>query len=140
MTLEEKYISGSCNIGKLEIVQRRRIGYIGLIITLLFLIIYLFLIFIIELEPLIGLLIFLPTFISAIGFIQARQNFCAAYGLGKRYNVGVVLGLTSSIEDRESQIKDRNKAIKIILQSFLVGIIVSFLVTVVGVILKQIVV
>jgi hypothetical protein len=76
---------------------------------------------------------------SAVGLLQARNNFCAAYGLAKRQNVTLSLGLTTKVEDVSSQKKDRNKALKIIFQSTIIAIGVTVLTVVVGIIVSQLV-
>jgi hypothetical protein len=124
---EIQYFSGVCNIGEAEINQRRRLGYIGLFLTLISIIIYLGLILSIHLDPFFGLIIIIPAEMASIGFIQAREKFCAAYGFAKQQNVSSMLGLTIKIEDEESQRQDRNKALKIVVQSLLISIIVTVL-------------
>ena len=44
------YKAGSCNIGEAEIKQRRRIGYVGLSLTLVSIIFYLGLVYLTELD------------------------------------------------------------------------------------------
>jgi predicted nucleic acid-binding Zn ribbon protein len=131
-----QYTPGTCNIGDVEIKQRRRIGRIGLILTLVSIIIYLGLVYSIELDILFGVLIFLPAVMSAVGLLQARNKFCAAYGLTKQQNVSTSLGLTLKIEDLSNQKKDRNKAIKIVMQSILIAVTIS-LVSILGGIVVQ---
>jgi hypothetical protein len=133
MTGEETYIAGSCNISLPEITQRKRFGYIGLVITGIGIILYLFAVFNMNLDPLFGILLSFPAFMSSIGFIQARQKFCAAYGLGKRYNVSSNLGVTINVENKELQIKDRNKAFWIIIQSIIISLIIAFIVIIGGI-------
>ena len=95
---EIQYTAGKCNIGEAEIKQRSRIGYVGIVLTLMGVIIYTLLITSIEISPLVGVLIFIPAEMSTIGLLQARNKFCAAYGLGKVQNVTSRLGMTSNIE------------------------------------------
>ena len=73
---ERKYIPGSCNIGEVEIRRRYRIGFIGIALTFLLMII-------IELTNAINgwrLLVFFPLFYGLSGFIQAWKKFCYVYG------------------------------------------------------------
>jgi len=70
------YIPGSCNIGEVEIRRRYRIGFIGIGITFLLMII-------IEMTNANHgwrLLIFFPLFYGLSGFIQAWKKFCYVYG------------------------------------------------------------
>ena len=136
MMSEIQYEAGQCNIGDVEIIQRRRIGLIGLILTIVSILIYLGLVYTIELEILFGFLIFLPAMMSSIGLLQAKNKFCAAYGLTKQQNVSSSLGRTLKIDDISNQKKDRNKALKIIVQSFLIAATISLL-TILGGLIVQ---
>ncbi len=136
---EIKYSAGACNIGEAEINQRRRIGRIGLVLTVVSIIIYLGLVYSIGLDILFGVLIFLPAEMSAVGLLQARNKFCAAYGLTKQQNVSSSLGLTLKIEDISNQKKDRNKALKIVFQSTIIAIGITVLTVIVGIIVSQLV-
>lgn len=135
---EIQYSAGVCNIGEAEIKQRRRIGYIGLGLTLFAIIVFLGLVYSIKLDPFFGVIIFIPAEMSAIGLIQARNKFCAAYGLTHQQNTSSGLGLTLKIEDKYSQREDRNKALKIILQSLVVALIITVLTILGGIIIVQI--
>ena len=136
---EIKYTAGTCNIGEAEINQRRRIGLLGLGITSVSIIIYLGLVYLIGLDILFGALVFLPAEMSAVGLLQARNKFCAAYGLTKQQNVSSSLGLTLKIEDISNQKKDRNKALKIVFQSTIIAIGIAVLTVILGIIVSQVV-
>jgi hypothetical protein len=137
ITLDTEYVAGSCNIGSVEITQRRRIGFIGLAVTGFGFIVYIISVFLLDINPLIGFLFILPGFIAAIGFIQAGEKFCAAYGFSSVANVSVQLGTTVKIEDEAERKKDRNKAIIISLQSVLIGAVTAVIITVLGFIIQQ---
>ncbi|UCE13967.1 MAG: hypothetical protein JSV04_02025 [Candidatus Heimdallarchaeota archaeon] len=132
-----EYVAGSCNIGSSEITRRRRIGFIGLAVSGFGFIIYVFSVFSLNITPFFGILFILPGTVAAIGFIQARQKFCAAYGFSSVANVSVHLGSTVKIEDETERKKDRNKAIIISIQSILIGIVVAVLITILGFIIQQ---
>ncbi len=137
LTRNTEYVAGSCNIGGAEISQRRRIGYIGLAVIGFGFIIYIFSVFSLNISPLLGVLFIFPGTIAAIGFIQARQKFCAAYGFSSVANVSVQLGRTMKIEDEAERKKDRNKAIIISIQSILIGVVVTVIITILGYIIQQ---
>ncbi|MFX1516872.1 MAG: hypothetical protein ACFFC6_11210 [Promethearchaeota archaeon] len=132
MTENTEYIAGSCNIGNVEITQRRRIGFIGLVITGIGVIMYVFSVSALNISPFIGFLFIFPTSMAAIGFIQARQKFCAAYGFTSVANVSVRLGVTTKIENEIERKKDRNKAIIISIQSILIGVVVTVVIMILG--------
>lgn len=135
---EIQYSAGVCNIGEAEIKQRRRLGYIGLGLTLIVIIVYLGLIYSIQLDPFFGVIIFIPAEMATIGFIQARKKFCAAYGLTRQQNVSSNLGLTIKIEDVSAQRDDRNKAFKIVFQSLVIALAITALTIIVGIVVAQI--
>ncbi|MFX1536058.1 MAG: hypothetical protein ACFFDI_17720 [Promethearchaeota archaeon] len=122
MTSKDTYVPGVCNIGDAETAQRRRLGWVGLIIT----VIGLFLLISLNFEPLFAFLLFFPASFSALGFIQARKRFCALYGLTSVYNFDEI-GMQIQVEEKENQTRDRKEAYILILQSIVVGIIVSFI-------------
>ena len=134
---EIKYTAGTCNIGEAEINQRRRIGLLGLGLTSVSIIIYLGLVYLIGLDILFGALVFLPAEMSAVGLLQARNKFCAAYGFTKQQNVSSSLGLTLKIEDISNQKKDRNKALKIVFQSTIISIGIAVLTVILGIAVSQ---
>jgi hypothetical protein len=136
---ETEYIAGTCNIGASEINQRRRIGLIGLGLTFASIIVYLGLVYLMGLDTILGALVFLPAVMSAVGLLQARNRFCAAYGFAKRQNITLSLGTTTKVEDISSQKKDRNKAVKIILQSTIIAIGITVLTVIVGIVVSQLV-
>jgi hypothetical protein len=133
---ETKYTPGICNIGTAEIRQRRRVGYIGLILTIIGAIIYFGLVYTIGLDFLFGVLLFIPTEMAAIGFLQARNGFCAAYGFAKKQNVSADFGLTLEVKDLSDQKEDRNKALKIVGQSLLLSVVFSLLIVLGGLIVQ----
>ena len=134
---EIKYTAVTWNIGEAEINQRRRIGLLGLGLTSVSIIIYLGLVYLIGLDILFGALVFLPAEMSAVGLLQARNKFCAAYGLTKQQNVSSSLGLTLKIEDISNQKKDRNKALKIVFQSTIIAIGIAVLTVILGIAVSQ---
>ncbi|MFX0064662.1 MAG: hypothetical protein ACFFC7_21020 [Candidatus Hermodarchaeota archaeon] len=121
MTSKDTYIPGVCNIGDAETTQRRRVGWVGLIVTIIGLFVLIFLNF----EPLFAFLLFFPASFSALGFIQARKRFCALYGLTSVYNFDEI-GMQIQVEEKENQARDRKEAYILILQSMAVGITISF--------------
>jgi len=137
MTENTEYVAGRCNIGSMEIAQRRRIGFIGLAITGFGVIIYIFSVLSLNISPFIGFLFIFPTSMAAIGFIQARKKFCAAYGFSSVANVSVQLGVTVKIQNEIERKKDRNKAIIISIQSILIGVIGTIILMVLGFLVQQ---
>ncbi len=118
----DKYIPGTCNIGKEEIRKRRQSGWIGLIIAI---VIYSLLAY--TGTPRIWrLAIFAPAMLAAIGFLQAYTHFCAYFGSVGIFNFGET-GRTETVEQAEFRKIDRKKALEIISYSAIVGTITTLI-------------
>ena len=116
--IENEYIPGVCNIGKEEINRRKRIGIYWFAFTILIFILFLFY----DTPKYLRVIIFIPVFISAMGFLQARMHFCARLGLTSFFNFGTV-GKKNIVTDNEFIKQDRMQALKIIFYSFMIGVI-----------------
>jgi hypothetical protein len=119
--MANEYIPGVCNIGQAEIKMRKLFGWIGLGLCLILgggFIAY-------RVTPIWRITLFLPAFIAAIGYLQAKWHFCAKFGLGGVFNFGPDVGKTDTIEQVEYRRQDRQTALKIIGLSTLFGVIVA---------------
>jgi hypothetical protein len=121
MATNQEYIPGVCNIGRAEIKQRRLIGWIGLAACVILWSVF------IAAQVAAGwrLTLFVPAFISAIGFLQAAWHFCAKFGLGGVFNFGPNVGQTDTVEQAEFRRQDRRMALRMIGLSVLIGAIVA---------------
>ncbi len=120
--VQNQYISGSCNIGQEETKRRLGHGWLGLVVAFI-----LFLLFVLFGVPAIWrLTIFFPVAISASGFLQAKNRFCAYFGLKGTYNFDSV-GAGNSVERAEDRAHDRKKAWQIILISILIGFLAALI-------------
>ena len=121
MSITSNYIPGVCNIGEVEISQRKRFGFIGLAITIVLWIA-------LDLgyaNPLWKLVLFFPAFVAATGLIQGYSHFCAGFGLKGVFNFGPALGKTDTVEQAEFRAQDKHRATVIFLQSLFTGLIVA---------------
>jgi hypothetical protein len=115
------YIPGVCNIGPAEIAMRKRTGWIGFALTL----------FLWGVLTSLGaaaiwfFLLVIPSGISAVGFIQAKMHFCAAFGLRGVFNLGSEVGKTRQSPQAEVRTWDKRKSLQIIGYSVLVGLVVA---------------
>ena len=118
--IKEVYVPGNCNIGPAEIKRRYRIGYLGLFLMVVFII----LAEVFQIPQLMKLFLFAPTFYALSGFLQARQRFCFLFGL-----VGIfsLTGKRSRVNNQEQKQKDRQKAIWLILQIFIGSLVITLL-------------
>lgn len=112
-----QYVPGACNIGSREILRRRVVGIAALVFAMVS---GYTLLAADEIGRTARLGIFFPLLVSAIGFIQARNKFCLAYGLAGTFNFGKI-GDMERVFDAESKKSDRRKAITILIQAALVA-------------------
>ena len=120
MTSTNVYQPGVCNIGPAEIRQRRRMGWVGLAVT----VVYLVLAFALAWPPALRLLAFLPAVLSANGFLQGAFHFCVRFGTQGLFNFGE-MGNEEAVHEVEYRRKDQRKAVQIIVYSVLIGAVVA---------------
>jgi hypothetical protein len=123
VTTDDKYIPGVCNIGPAEIKRRRRSGWFGFGVTILLWLAF----WVFGVPAAWRLLLFVPAFLSAEGFLQAALHFCAGFGMKGVFNFGSELGKTEMVEQAEFRRKDQRKALLISLYSALIGIAAAIL-------------
>ena len=111
------YRAGACNIGPAEIARRRRSGIVGLVAAAVLAAVLL----LIDAPPAARWLVSLPLAVGAIGLLQARFRFCAAFGLAGVRNFGA-LGSTERVEDAAARRADRRRAVGISLAGIAVGV------------------
>jgi hypothetical protein len=105
-----RYIPGVCNIGRDEIRVRALTGLVGLFITSILLIILI----VVRAAPVIRVLVYIPAFISALGFLQAYFHFCAYFGLKSLFNFEKAGTTPEAIWDDDMRRLDRRRAWTII--------------------------
>ena len=121
MPAPDQYIPGVCNIGPAEIRQRRYIGWLaaGAAILLWAGLMQL------KVAREWRLVIFVPAFIAAMGYLQAAWHFCAKFGLQGVFNLRSTTGHTDTVEQAEFHRQDRRTAMKIIVVSALIAAVVA---------------
>lgn len=115
-----EYIAGSCNIGPSEIHRRYQVAITG---GVLFLIAAVALIAT-DQPTSTRLVAFAPAMLGSVGFIQARNRFCFAYGLMGVFNFDVA-GDVKKIKDPAALKADRSQALKIVAKSLLLAAILT---------------
>jgi hypothetical protein len=118
---EPQYIPGVCNIGPAEIAVRKRFGLLGFALTALLWALLAFF----HVGRLWLFLLFFPSALSAVGFIQAVMHFCAAFGLRSVFNVASKVGTTDTVLQAEFRAEDKKKARQILGYSIIVGLMIS---------------
>ena len=111
------YRPGACNIGSAEIARRRTFGLIGLAGSVLLALALL----VAGAPPIARLLVVLPVAGSAIGLIQARLRFCAAFGIAGLRNFGP-LGGEEHVPAAVARRADRAMALRVLATGSLVGL------------------
>jgi hypothetical protein len=120
-TAQNVYIPGVCNIGQAEICSRRRSGWIGLAVTVVFI------------AVVVGfgvpwpwrLFVLLPAALGATGFLQSALHFCVKFGTQGLFNVDSALGQTEPVYEAEYRRKDQRKAVIIVAGSLAIAIVIA---------------
>ena len=83
MTESSSYVPGMCNINTAEVAYRRKAMWFGIVVSIVVFVASLAL----QLTWWLGaLLLFVPIYIAAIGYLQVRNKFCVSYGANGRQN------------------------------------------------------
>lgn len=122
MATASNYIPGMCNINPKEIAQRRMIGNIGLIST----IILTALLVGFSVDALFRVIVFIPTFLAATGYLQARNKFCVGYAGAKQHHADD--GAVVTISDEAALAADKKRARTINLQALMIAIFTTVIV------------
>ncbi len=121
MSETANYIPGMCNIDPKEVLKRRQLGYMGLAATALLLAVFIAF----DASWWIRLLIFIPAFTGATGFLQAKNKFCVGFASAHIQNVDT--GDKVKVTDQKSLLLDKLKARKMNLQAFGIALIVTLI-------------
>jgi hypothetical protein len=120
MNQTSTYVPGVCNINPKEVAARRKVGQIGLAVTV---VLGLFLIFT-DFDRLIRIILFLPIFISAIGYLQAKNHFCVGYGGSGLQNAEPGSLKASAVKDDDAAV-DKKRSRNLNLQAALIALIMT---------------
>jgi hypothetical protein len=119
--VSDAYIPGVCNINHVEIAYRRKIGYIGLAVFIVLLAILLAL----PISRYTRIILFLPAFLGAEGFLQAKNKFCVGYAAAGKQNAAEGSDSALDIIEKEAIAKDKKRARQMNLQATAIGVIVT---------------
>jgi hypothetical protein len=106
--IKEVYVPGNCNIGPAEIKRRYRIGYLGLFLMTVFIVVA----EVFHIPHMMKLFLFAPTFYALSGFFQAWQKFCFVYGWKGVFSI-IGNRKYSKVTD-ENRLQDRSMAIRLV--------------------------
>lgn len=111
---ESAYIPGMCNINKAEIAYRRKAMWFGIILS----IIIFTLLFVFHAEWWLGaVLLFVPVYIGAIGYLQVTQKFCVSYGSSGKQNASDDSDAVQAVVDSDARRADKAKTKRMNLQA-----------------------
>jgi hypothetical protein len=119
----EAYIPGVCNINRAEIASRRKAGYFGIA---LFVIVAAAL-YALTAVRLTRLLLFVPAFIAAIGFLQAKHKFCVSYAASGLQNAADGASDAAKVIDEAAHATDKKRARRLNAQAALIAVLVTLL-------------
>ena len=118
-----EYVAGSCNIGPSEIHRRYQVAITGGVIYTILAIALIAT----DQGTATRLIAFAPAMVASVGYIQARNRFCFAYGLMGVFNFDQA-GDVKKVKDPVALKADRTAALKIILKSLFSASILTALV------------
>jgi hypothetical protein len=119
MEIVSVYKAGVCNIGPAEIKARNRVGWIGLAFYIFLLVIFIGL----NLSRAWRLVLFIPAFMSAMGFVQGQSHFCVHFGMSGLFNFDA-LGHEQTVIDPELRALDRKNSWRLIRYAVIIAVIV----------------
>jgi hypothetical protein len=109
----DAYIPGVCNINHAEIAYRKKAGYLGVALFVVILAVMLAL----SVNRYARLALFIPAFLAAIGFLQAKNRFCVGYGAAGQQNASDGSPKASSVTDTAAVATDKRRARQMNLQA-----------------------
>lgn len=120
---EIQYVPGICNIGPAEVSRRRALGWLGLLASIALVLLLHWR----HATRAWELVVFVPVFLSASGFLQARFHFCTGYAARGVYNFGPP-GQSRAVPDDASRRMDRRQGNRILLYAIVIAAAVAVIV------------
>lgn len=115
------YIPGVCNINHAEIAYRRKASYVGLALFVIVAIV----LFALDINRWARLILFVPAFIAAIGFLQAKNKFCVSYAASGQQNATDGSKSASTVSDAAAHGKDKARAQAMNTQAALAAVVAT---------------
>lgn len=120
MAESEFYTPGVCNINPKEVAYRRNVGLVSDAIAAVLLIALL----IFKAPAVSGLIVFLPSWIGAICYLQAKNHFCVSYAASGQYNASDKYSDVAKASAEQHK-KDKQKARTMNIQGFVAGLVAA---------------
>ena len=117
------YQAGACNIGPSEIKRRRQGALVGAVLFAITTILFV----VTDASTSTRLVTFIPALLFAVGMIQSKRRFCVAYGFMGVFSFEK-LGDTKKVTVNKDLKADKKYAVKLLLQSVAIAIVLTALV------------
>lgn len=124
MNDNQAYIPGMCNINKAEVAYRKKAMWFGIAVSVVVLAVMIGF----ALPIVVRVLLFVPIYIAAIGYLQVKNKFCVAYGASGKQNASEGSANALEVAEAEAKAADKKKSRKMNLQAFGLTVIVLVLV------------
>jgi len=125
MATATHYIPGICNINPVEIRKRRMVGHFGLAVTIILVALAL----VMHVSWIFRIVVIIPAFIAATGYLQAHNKFCVGFAAQKQQNADT--GEIVQITDKEALALDKKKTRVMNLQATIIAAAVTAVVCVI---------
>ena len=109
-----------CNINKAEVAYRKKAMWLGIGVSVVLLLVLVAL----SAPVLTRLLLFVPIYVAAIGYLQVKNKFCVAYGSSGKQNASEGSDVATTIEDNAALAADKKKTRTMNLQAFGISLVV----------------
>ena len=109
-----------CNINKAEVAYRKKAMWLGIGVSAVLLLVLVAL----SAPVLTRLLLFVPIYVAAIGYLQVKNKFCVAYGSSGKQNASEGSDVATTIEDNAALAADKKKTRTMNLQAFGISLVV----------------
>lgn len=118
---ETQYTPGVCNINPSEVAYRRKAYYLGLAMGAPLLVVLI----VLGVSPVFGLIMFVPGWIGAIGYLQAKHKFCVGYAASGVHSASDTYADVAAVTDEADRFKDQKKARDLNVKSLAIGVVVA---------------
>ncbi len=119
MSEENYYTPGVCNLNQPEVAYRRKAEYLGIGLGVVLLAVLL----VTKAMPLAGLMMFVPVWLAAIGYLQAKNKFCVSYAASGVHSASAEYADTAKIVEEASRKLDKARARKMNTQALVAGVV-----------------
>lgn len=128
MTTESAYIPGMCNINTAEVAYRRKAMWFGIGLSLA---LFIGLLALGAAWWIRAVILFVPVYIGAIGYLQVKNRFCVSYGASGQQNAtdgsnaSAAVGTAHALIDKKKSRKMNLQALGMTLLVLLFTVLVS---------------